>query len=395
MKINNFDEKVEREFDIRRKWDYNLIKSNICEDTPIDFIPLWIADMDFKLPDKLIEVLTMYIQNGSLGYTSLTLDFYDSIISWQKKRHGVNVKKEWINISYGTVGILHVLNQVFLEKGDYVLINTPVYEPFKNAALNNGNNIVTSPMKIENGRYYINFKDMEEKIIQYKPKIYILCNPHNPSGRVWEMNEIEKLAKICYKYGVIMVSDEVHSEMVFSNNHNSSLKLEDKYLNNLIFLTSPNKAFNLGGLKTSYSIIPNDDIREKLKKGMKKNSITSPNILGLISLITVYNECEEWLDDLVEYIYENYIYLKNYIENELKNFQLFSMESSYLAWINLEKTGKDTNWWTKELAKSGVIVENGNEFVENAEKFIRLNLGIPRKYLKEALIRIKIVYDSL
>ena len=209
------------------------------------------------------------------------------------------------------------------------------------------------------------------------------------------MNEIEKLAKICYKYGVIMVSDEVHSEMMFSNNHNSSLKLENEYLNNLIFLTSPNKAFNLGGLKTSYSIIPNDDIREKLKKGMKKNSITSPNILGLISLITVYRECEQWLDDLVEYIYENYIYLKNYIENELKNFQLFSMESSYLAWINLEKTGKDANWWTEELAKVGVIVENGNEFVENSKNFIRLNLGIPKKYIEESLNRIKKVYDSL
>ena len=166
-------------------------------------------------------------------------------------------------------------------------------------------------------------------------------------------------------------------------------------MNNLIFLTSPNKAFNLGGLKTSYSIIPNDDIREKLKKGMKKNSITSPNILGLISLIIVYRECEQWLDDLVEYIYENYIYLKNYIENELKNFQLFSMESSYLAWINLEKTGKDANWWTEELAKVGVIVENGNEFVENSKNFIRLNLGIPKKYIEESLNRIKKVYDSL
>lgn len=395
MKTNIFDEKIYKDYDLRRKWDFNLIKEKFGNDVPEDFIPLWIADMDFELPEILKQKLKDYIDKGSLGYTSLTPEFYNSIISWQKKRHGIDVKKEWINIAYGTVGILHVINQTLLEKGDYVLINTPVYEPFMNSTINNGNKIIDSPLIVIDNRYYINFEDLENKMKEYKPKVYILCNSHNPSGRIWSKEELIKISDLCLKYKVILISDEVHSEMDFKGKHTSSLSLEEKYIQNLIFLTSPNKAFNLGGLKTSYTIIPNESIRNKLKEGMKKNSITSPNILGLVSLVTVYNECEYWLDELNEYIYKNYIYFKEFCYEKYPKFNLYDLESSYLLWIDLSNTGKDSKWWTENLSKVGIIVEDGNDFIKNGKNYIRINIGIPIKYLKDALLRIEKVYELI
>ncbi|ACZ01792.1 MalY/PatB family protein [Streptobacillus moniliformis] len=375
---NNFDTKVDSKFDLRRKWDRDLIEKKFNVKLPKEFIPLWIADMDFLLPEKLSKILKEYIAHGSLGYTSLTPDFYNSIINWQKRRHNVEVKKEWINIGYGTVSTLHLLNKVYLNKGEYILINTPSYEPFYNSTINSGNKVIFSPLKEEGNRYFLDYEDIEEKIKKYSPKLFIFCNPHNPSGRIWEKEEIEKLASLCLKYNVILVSDEVHSEITFEKKHASTLSLDEKYLQNLIFLSSPNKAFNLGGLKTSYSIIPNKNLREKLEIKMKENSITSPNILGLVSMINAYNLCEDWLDDLSKYIYQNYIFVKEKLE---KKYSIFSMESSYLLWIKVENGEK----LTKELAQKGILVESGTHFVANGEKFIRINLGIPRKYLEESI----------
>lgn len=374
----NFDIKVDSKFDLRRKWDRDLIEKKFNVKLPQDIIPLWIADMDFLTPDKLSKILSEYVCKGSLGYTSLTSDFYDSIINWQKRRHGVDLKKEWINLGYGTVSTLHLLNKTYLKKGEYVLINTPIYDPFYNATINNGNKVVCSKLKEIGNRYYLDYEDMEEKMREYRPKMYILCNPHNPSGRIWTKEEIENVAKLCDKYGCILVSDEVHSEMTFENKHNSALKLEDKYLQNLIFLTSPNKAFNLGGLKTSYNIIPNKSLREKFQEKMKENSVTSPNILGLVALVNVYNLCEDWLDSLTEYIYDNYKFVK---EKLGKKYVLFPMESSYLLWVKVGNGKK----FTTELAKKGILVESGDDFVDNGEEFVRINLGIPRYYLKKGI----------
>ncbi|NYV27845.1 aminotransferase class I/II-fold pyridoxal phosphate-dependent enzyme [Streptobacillus felis] len=377
-----FDKKVDSQLDIRRKWDRELIEKKFGVELPEEIIPLWIADMDFLLPEELSKMLQEYISKGSLGYTSLTSDFYNSIINWQKRRHNIEVKKEWINIGYGTVSTLHLLNKAYLEKGEYILINTPTYDPFYNSAINSGNKVVLSPFRIENSRYYMDLEDMEEKMKKYSPKMYILCNPHNPSGRMWTKEEIEEVAKLCKEYNCILVSDEVHSEMIFKNKHVSALSIKEEYLDNLIFLTSPNKAFNLGGLKTSYSIIPNKELRVKLEKTMKENSVTSPNILGQLALIGSYNLCEKWLDDLNEYIYSNYEYVKKELEEK---YEVFPMESSYLLWVRVI----DAEKVTRELALKGILVESGNDFVANGEEFIRINLGIPRIYLEKAVKEMK------
>lgn len=379
----NFDSIVNTTNDIRRKWNKKIIESTFNIDANKNFIPLWIADMDFNMPVKLQNKIINFVKNSNMGYTYLTDDFFNSIIKWYKKRKNINLKKEWINIAYGTVGALHILNQVFLNEGDVSLILTPVYEPFKNAAIDNDRNVITSKLEINDGRYYINFEDIILKIQKYKPKILLLCNPHNPSGRIWTLDEINRLAKICFENDVILVSDEVHSEMIHIGKYYSALQIDKKYINNLIILSSPNKAFNLGGLKTSYSIIPNEILRNKFKKGMKQNSITSPNIMGLICIVEAYNECEDWLNELTEYIYQNYLLFVKELENIGLTYHI--MESSYLIWVNLENTGENSEFWTNKLAKRGILVEKGADFIENGDKYIRINLGLPRVYLNKVI----------
>lgn len=390
--MEKFDKIISNEIDIRRKWDKKIIENKFNLKLSGEFIPLWIADMDFLHPIELQDALIEYIKKSNLGYTYLTDNFYASIINWQEKRHGIKIKKEWINIGYGTVSTLHLLNQVFLEKEEYIIVNTPCYEPFYTSAKNNGNNVVFSDLKIIDNRYYFDYEDIEKKIKKYKPKLYILCNPHNPSGRVWSKEEIEKIAKLCYENKVILVSDEVHSEIILENKHTSALSLEKKYLENLIFLTSPNKAFNLGGLKTSYSIIKNNEIRQKFEQGMKKNSITSPNILGLVSLITVYNKCEYWLNDLIKYINNNYKYCKEYIDKNLKKFKIMNMESSYLLWIYI---GEDKEKILNKMINRKLLVEDGVDFLQNHEGYIRVNLGISFEYIVKFLDILKEIYQEI
>lgn len=379
----NFDSIIDVNNDIRRKWNKKIVKNVFNIDVNKKFIPLWIADMDFSMPLNLQNKIIDFVKTSNMGYTYLTDEFFVSIINWYKRRKGVDLKREWINIAYGTVGALHILNQVFLNENDVSLILTPVYEPFKNAAKDNERSVITSKLKINKVRYYIDFEDVLLKIKKYKPKMFLLCNPHNPSGRVWSLNEINRLAKICFENNVILVSDEVHSEMIHIGKFYSALQIDDKYLDNLIVLSSPNKAFNLGGLKTSYSIIPNEKLRNKLKKGMKKNSVTSPNIIGLICLIEAYNNCEDWLNSLVEYVYENYITFSKGLDAIGLNYH--AMESSYLIWVDLENTGKNSEFWVNKLAKKGVLVENGFDFIENGENYIRINLGLPRVYLNKVI----------
>ena len=389
----NFDEIVNTDKDIRRKWNKNTVKSVFDIDEKQEFIPLWIADMDFKIPDNLKKRLIEFISNSNMGYTFLTDDFFNSIINWYKKRKKINIEKEWINITYGTVGALHILNQVFLDENDCSLILTPVYEPFKNAAINNNKRIITSRLVVNNDRYYIDFLDIENKIKLFQPKLFIFCNPHNPSGRVWNIDELNRIAKLCYENNVILVSDEVHSEMIHTGKYYSALEINYKYINNLIVLSSPNKAFNLGGLKTSYSIIPNELLRDKLKSGMKKNSVTSPNIIGLICLVEAYNKCENWLNELTKYIYENYKIFSFNLDKIGLTYH--KMESSYLLWINLENTKKDGKWWTNRLKQRGILVETGYDFIENGENFIRINLGMPQKYLLKVLEIMKEEYYEI
>lgn len=387
-KTYNFDKIADRSIDFCRKWDYELINRKY-PGTPKDFIPMWIADMDFQTAPKINASFMKLSQNGAYGYTHPIAKFYESIVTWHKMRHDVHVEKDWITLSYGTVSTLHYIYQEFCNADDAIIINTPVYDPFSYAAEHNNITVINNPLICRDNRYYFDLDHFEKLCEKYRPKLFILCSPHNPSGRIWSKKELEAISDICLENQVIMVVDEVHSEMIIEGEYTPYLSLDQKYMENAIMVTSPNKAFNLGGLKTSYSIIPNVEIRERLRERFKKNSITSPNVFGLIGLITAYEQCGSWLDEVTKYIKSNYLYLVSRLE-DISEFTLMKMESSYLPWINIHATGYHSDELTLLLAqKAGVVVEPGSNYSDNGDHYIRLNIGTSRSLIVEAIDRIE------
>lgn len=390
----NFDKISNRKIDHARKWDREIL-SNKFTSIPKDYIPMWIADMDFQVAPEITEEFNKLVQNGSYGYTYAYDEFYQAVKDWQFRKHDSLIKKEWITLSYGTVSTIHYLYQAFCRSEDSVLINTPVYDPFSYAAKHNGINIISNELTIgKDGKYKIDYDILEKQIKEKHPKLYLLCSPHNPSGRVWTKEELYKIAKLCYENDVILVCDEVHSEMILYGSHFSALKLPNKYQENLIVLSSPNKGFNLGGLKTSYSIIPNFQLRQIFRERLQRNSITSPNIFGIVGMTTAYTRGDAWLNELIDYLKDNYEYATKFIDEQLKNWEPMPMDASYLLWIKISKTGMSSNDFVKDLAqKTGVILDPETNYASNEENYVRLNLGTSQKLVKEALLRIKSYYD--
>ncbi|MFQ2015444.1 MalY/PatB family protein [Aeromonas veronii] len=388
LRPSRFDELADRISDKCRKWDMKVIESRFGP-VPADSIPMWIADMDFKSPPAVARKFSEIISWGTFSYTHCIDDFYEAVINFQARHHKVAVEREWITLSYGTVSTLHYTVQAFCQPGDSIIMNTPVYDPFAKAAERQGVKVVANPLALNKGRYRIDLATLEEQIIGHKPKIYFLCSPHNPSGRIWSLAELEAVANICLRHQVLMMVDEVHAEHIIHGEFISFLALEERYRNNMMLMSSPNKAFNLGGLKTSYSIIPNPQIRSRFRARLERNSITSPNVFGLWGIITAYNECDEWLADLNLYLRENYALLACYFRENLPDFQVMPMDASYLVWVNTKGSGMSASEVTHRWAvEAGVIIEDGSHYVSDGEDYVRINIGTSRQLLGEALQRL-------
>ena len=253
----DFDKIIERQSDKCRKWDHTFVCSRFG-DVPESFIPLWIADMDFTSPPAVIDGFRRIVEHGTFGYTWCFDEFYDAVIAYQRKRHQDEVEKSWITLTYGTVSTLHYTVQAFCKPGDSVMMNTPVYDPFAMAAQRQGVQVLANPLRVEENRYQLDFNLIEEQLKTHRPTLWFFCSPHNPSGRIWREEEIRQVSDLCQRYGTILVVDEVHAEHILDGKFASCLTSGCAAQDNLIVLTSPNKAFNLGGLKTSYSMIPDD-----------------------------------------------------------------------------------------------------------------------------------------
>lgn len=375
--MNKFDFKPDRVAEKCRKWDIDIIREKFGN-VPKDFLPFWIADMDFKVAKAIENKFVETVKQGVFGYTYCYEEFYNAIINWQNDMHEVKVEKCEITLTYGTVSTLHYVIQAFLEKGDSIILNTPVYDPFYSCAKKQGIDVIFNRLIIIDNRYYINFEQLELQIKKYKPKMMLFCTPHNPSGRIWDKEELNLVAKICYDNNVILIADEVHAEHIHMGKFTSIYNVDSKYFCNIILLTSPNKAFNLGGLKTSYSIIKSSKLQKIFKDKLNQNSITSPNVFGIIGLITAYDECRDWLREVNAYIKGNFDILEEFV-NKTENLSIMKMESSYLAWLDISKLNMKGFELTNKLAlEQGILVEDGAHFVDNGKNFIRINLGTQR-----------------
>ncbi|OCL90073.1 MalY/PatB family protein [Aliarcobacter thereius] len=383
----NFDKICERKNTDSSKWDT----------TKDGVIPMWVADMDFEVAPKIVESIIKKANHKIFGYTIISDKYYEAEISWSKKRFNFDLQKEWIEATTGVIPSLSTILQTFCKKGDKVLIQSPVYHYFNIAIKRNELEILTNNLVYKNSNYEINFEDFENKLKNEKPKLFILCNPHNPVGRVWRKDELIKMGELCLKYNVLVISDEIHRDLVFKDySFIPFASICEDFLQNSITCTSATKTFNLAGLKASNIIVANQDLRVKLNENLVKNEIKSLNIFGIESTISAYEYCEDWLEELLIYLEKNRDFLENFIAKNIPNIKVIKAEATYLMWLDISNFGLDSTTFTKKLEEIGKVrVISGSTFGENGDNFIRVNIACPKKILEQALNALKFTIENL
>ena len=377
----DFDKIIDRKNTNCYKWDT----------TKDGVLPMWVADMDFEVASKIVESIIKKASHGVFGYTMIPNEYYNAEINWWKKRFNFEIKKEYILPTTGVIPSLSSIIQTFCKAGDNILIQSPVYHYFNISIKNNNCNVITNKLIFENNSYKIDFEDFEEKLKNENIKLFILCNPHNPVGRVWSKEELEKMGKLCLKYKVLVISDEIHRDLVFKNfSFTPFASICEEFLQNSVTCTSATKTFNLAGLKASNIVVTNKDLRAKLNATLSKNEINSLNVFGIDSLITAYENCEDWIDELLIYLENNKDYLIEYLKNSIPELKVVTSEATYLLWIDISSLKIGSTKFAKkleELAKLRVI--SGVTFGEDGDNFIRVNIACPLTTLKDGLQRLK------
>ncbi len=365
------------------KWD--MVKDLFHSE---DVLPMWVADMDFKAPDAVNKALIERAEHGIYGYTIIDESVKGSIVNWLSKRHDWNIHSEWLSFSPGVVTTLHMAVQALTNPGDKIVIQTPVYTPFYNVIEAHNRNIVKNTLHYNGNSYEIDFLDLEEKLKQ-GVKAIILCNPHNPVGRVWTRDELEKIAKLSLHYDVLILSDEIHGDLTFPNKqHIPIASLSEEIANRTITMMAPSKTFNLAGLQASYAVTSNNEIRKKLDEQFTIQGFHGLNTMGNTALEAAYNNGEEWLDGLREILYSHYQYVKKELETHT-DLVVAHAEGTYLVWIDcssLNMNAKEIQKFFNEQAKVGLNAGAG--YGEEGEKFMRMNIACPRETLEDGVNRI-------
>lgn len=384
----NFDQIVDRKNSNSAKWNADAIK----EDSEI--LPMWVADMDFKAADEILQALKEPIEHGILGYNIIPDSFYQAIVDWVEKRHGWKIEKEWISFVPGVVPGISVATNEFTDQGDEILIQPPVYHPFYRVAENNNRVIVENQLKYKDEKYEMDFEDMKERITE-KTKMVVLCSPHNPVGRIWDKDELEEFGRICIDNDILIISDEIHNDLILKGNkHLPTAMVSDEIMMNTITFMAPSKTFNIPGLFASAAIIPNDDIRDKFNKRLEKWELTNANTFSVAGFIAAYNHGEEWLEEALDYIEDNIDFAVKYINENIDGVKVYKPEGTYLLWLDFNGTGKNPEELENLLLKKGkVMLNKGEMFGPGGEGFFRLNIGCPRSMLEEGLKRIKLAVE--
>lgn len=370
----------------------NAIKYDLAEarGKPKDAVSLWVADMDFPTAPCIQRAIAEKAAHGIFGYSRPDERYFEAVKKWFKERHDYQLEDEWIVNTPGVCFALAAAIKAFTKEGDAVLIQKPVYYPFFNTIKNLGRKVVNSPLILEDGHYEIDFADFEEKIADEKVKLFILCSPHNPGGRVWKREELARINEICLRHGVLVVSDEIHSDITFEGHkHTVFGTLSRETAENSIICTAPSKSFNLAGLQFSNIIIPNAELRVAFLREIEKTGYDEPSLFGIVAATAAYSEGGQWFDEVKAYIWENIQFAKSYIEERCKNVQVIVPEGSYLLWLDFSGTGlSDEEINNRILNKAKVWLDNGGMFGEEGKKFQRINCATPRTILEEALERI-------
>jgi cystathionine beta-lyase len=351
-----------------------------------DLIPLWIADMDFASPPEIVEALKERVAHPVYGYTAATQGYYNGFINWMEKRHGWSgIQREWILYTPGVVSGFSFAIQAYSHPGDKVVIQPPVYYPFSSAILNNGRQIVNNPLKIVEGNYVMDYEDLREKI-DVRTRMIILCSPHNPVSRVWKKGELEQLVEVCEEKDIIIVSDEIHCDLVLGKTRHTPIAcISEEAMQRTVTLIAPSKTFNLAGMNNANAIIPNKKLRDSFKSVISKNA-THNHLFGIIAQDAAYNKGEAWLEELLEYLRGNKEYLEKFIKEKIPGLKVYPLEGTYLAWVDFTSLGmNDVELKEFMLKKAKLWLDEGTMFGIEGSMFMRINIASPREMLKKAL----------
>lgn len=370
------------------KWN---LMSKTNEKVTDDIVPFSVADMEFKNPPEIIDGLKKYLDSSILGYTQATDEYYKSVCNWMEKRHNWKIKKEWIVEFSGVVPALYTIVRALTKEEDGVLIMTPVYYPFYKAIEDNRRKVVKSQLMLCEDHYEIDFEDLEEKTKLESTKLMILCNPHNPVGRVWSEDELIKIGKICIDNNVLIISDEIHFDLIMPGfKHTVFASISEEFANNSVICTAPSKTFNLAGLQTSNIIVSNKRIKDKIASEKRTASGNSGlNIFGYKACEIAYNECEEWLDELIRVLDRNKKIVENFVKTHLPEIKVVNLEGTYLQWLDFRNLEKDHRSLEKFMTTEAMLfLDEGYVFGDEGRGFERINLACPSNVLEAALERL-------
>ena len=379
----DFDEIVPRRGTNSYKWDS-------AKDA--DVLPMWVADMDFRTAPAVIEALQKRVAHGIFGYTRVPDEYYDAVTSWFARRHGWTIDREWMIYTSGVVPAVSAVIKALTEPGDNVLVQTPVYNCFFSSIRNNGCFIVQSPLLRKGDTYEMDFDDLERKAADPRTKVMLLCNPHNPVGRVWTRDELSRLGNICISNGVTVVSDEIHCELVYPGyEYTPFASLSEAFLHRSVTCLSPSKAFNIAGLQIANIVAYDKEVRQSIDRAININEVCDVNPFGVAATIAAYNEGEEWLSQLIDYLGENYRVMKEFCDKHLPEFPLAKLEGTYLVWMDCSALKKRSSYVIEdELRDNAKLWLNaGLMYGIECETFMRWNIACPRSQMLEGLRRFK------
>lgn len=376
----DFDEIIDRRGTNCVKWD--------GAENP-DVLPMWVADMDFCTAPAIIEALSRRVDHGVFGYTRVPQSYYAAVTGWFARRHGWNIDNDWIIYTSGVVPALSAIIKALTAPGDKVLIQTPVYNCFFSSIRNNGCEIVESPLVYADNIYSIDFEDLERKASDPKVKAMILCNPHNPAGRVWSRDELIRIGEICIRHDVVVIADEIHCELVMPGyEYTPFASISEEFSRHSVSCVSPSKAFNIAGLQIANIVCADAERRAKIDRAININEVCDVNPFGVIALQAAYNEGAEWLDQLLEYIHGNYEYMRRFCEEHLPDFPITKLEGTYLVWMDCRKFGMTSAELEKRLIEdAGLWLNAGTMYGQDGEGFMRWNIACPRARMIEGLRR--------
>lgn len=393
MAMFDFDELTVRKDTNCVKWDVPM---------PDDVIPMWVADMDFRTAPAVIEAVKRRAAHGIYGYTRVPQQYYDAIVGWFARRHNWNIDPTKIIYTTGVVPALSAIIKGLTKPGDKVIIQNPAYNCFFSSIRNNGCQLSANELVCRNGRFEIDFDDLERRAADPDARLMIICNPHNPTGRLWSRDELKHIAQICRDHNVIAVSDEIHCELTYGRRYNSFAPIAAEVGIDSVVCVSPSKAFNIAGLQTANIVTTNSDMLARIDRAINDNEVCDINPFGVVALIAAYNEGEQWLEELCDYIWENYQITKRFFEERHPQYSFPELEATYLMWIDVTESGLDADTFAARLLDEGKVMLNSGTMYSQVEpsaesnrQYVRLNLACPRARLEEALSRIDKFLSSL